>query len=231
MESDRQTNEFSDSYIKSQLLLWERWIAFVHQIELTTTSRGNQPDSTDSIKLLNEQAQSAIDLNKAWARLWIDSLEHSNATMNTLMNAGNRQLGDYQTRTQDQFEALAEQIRELAKQARILDVKQGWVRQWIEGLDRDQSIVTAMIAWNRQIIERQTEARKQFLDVWFETFQGFDPFRWSNDASSQQSLEVLQAAIKKAMTIPFGLSASDPQRGEKPVSSPRQSTPDRVNSV
>ena len=231
MESDRKINKFSDNYKNSQLLLWERWIAFVHQIKLATTSSGNRSDSADSIRLLNEQAQSAIELNKAWAQLWIDSLEHSNATMDTLMSAGNRHFDDCQTRTQIQFEALAEQIRELAKQARILDVKQGWVRQWIESLDHDQSIVTAMVAWNRQIIERQTEARKRFLDTWLETFQEFDPFRWLNDASTHQSLEILQAAINKAMAIPFGLPAADPQRGEKPVSSSGQSAQDRAKAV
>jgi hypothetical protein len=213
------------------LQLWERWIAFVRQIEITTASFGNQPDSADSIKLLNEQAQGAIDLNKIWAQLWVDSLEHSSATINTLVNAGNRQFGDYQSRTQDQFEVLAEQVRELARQARILDVRQGWVRQWIESLDRDQSIVTAMIAWNRQIIERQAEARKQFLDSWSETFQSFDPFRRIDDAFSRQSLEVLQAAVNKAMTIPFGSLVPVLQRDEKPVSSARRSHQDRVKTA
>lgn len=231
MESDRQTQKRSDDYFQVQLQLWERWIAFVRQIEITTASISNQPNSADSIKLLNEQAQGAIDLNKVWAQLWVDSLEHSSATINTLVNAGNRQFGDYQSRTQDQFEVLAEQVRELARQARILDVRQGWVRQWIESLDRDQSIVTAMIAWNRQIIERQAEARKQFLDSWSETFQSFDPFRRIDDASSRQSLEVLQAAINKAMTIPFGSPVPVLQRDEKPVSSARRSHQDRVKTA
>lgn len=231
MESDRQTQKRSDDYFQVQLQLWERWITFVRQIEITTASIGNQPNSADSIKFLNEQAQGAIDLNKVWAQLWVDSLEHSSATINTLVNAGNRQFGDYQSRTQDQFEVLAEQVRELARQARILDVRQGWVRQWIESLDRDQSIVTAMIAWNRQIIERQAEARKQFLDSWSETFQSFDPFSRIDDASSPQSLEVLQAAINKAMTIPFGSPVPVLQRDEKPVSSAIRSHQDRVKTA
>lgn len=232
MDASKQSNESFETFFNTQLRLWERWMEFVRQIEAATPANAQAAqERADALTRLNEQAQGAIDVNKAWAQLWIDSLEHSNAVMNAMVVSGNRRFDDYHTQAQQQLEMLAEQVEELTRQARILDVKQGWIRQWIENNDRNQGIVTAMMAWNQQIIERQAEARRQFLSSWFETFQNFSPFREVDHAPVQQSLAVLQEAITKAMSIPFGLPEPAVQQDEAVRSSAKQVKQTRVKTA
>lgn len=77
MASSVPTSEVLNTYTSAQNQLWNQWLESVRQFEKMTPLT-MEWESSHSLQNLNDQMQSIIDTRKAWARVWVEGLDHGN---------------------------------------------------------------------------------------------------------------------------------------------------------
>lgn len=95
MAGSVQTHENLNVYAQAQNQLWNQWLDSIRQFEATAPFIMGR-DSSHALQTLNEQIQAAIDINKAWAREWVESLDRGNGIAMTMIT-WNHQLMERQT--------------------------------------------------------------------------------------------------------------------------------------